>query len=269
MVLLAAAIVVAFYAVAAYALLPSIWSHYEHEPQLAGREMVTTTREGIPADPLNVALVGTKEEAVRALAAAGWYPADAVTLKTAIEIAGSVLLDRPYRDAPVSALFYEGREQDLAFEKPVGTSADRRHHVRFWLVLDESGEGRPLFLGSATFDRGAGFSHDTGELTHHIAPDIDAEREFLIAALTGAEMLTATYQVLGIGPTLRGRNGGGDLYYSDGEVWVGVLSVGAKPAMVPPVALPTPPAVMAKDALFAAGRALLGGGSPEEGTFGD
>ena len=97
--------------------------------------MVTVTASGIPGDPLNVGLVGTKEEAIRALAAAGWYPADAVTLKTSIEIAGSVIFDRPYRDAPVSPLFYDGRKQDFAFEKPVGESADRRHHVRFWETL--------------------------------------------------------------------------------------------------------------------------------------
>ena len=137
-------------------VLPRLWTHYEHEPGLAGRPMVTVTADGIPGDPLNVGLVGTEEEAIRALAAAGWYPADAVTLRTSIEIAGSVIFDRPYRHAPVSPLFYEGRKQDFAFEKPVGNSADRRNHVRFWRTLERGAEGRPVFLGSATFDRGAG-----------------------------------------------------------------------------------------------------------------
>jgi hypothetical protein len=48
-----------------------------------------------------------------------------------------VMLDRPYRDAPVSPLYYEGKKEQLAFEKPEGKSADRRHHVRFWQVLDK------------------------------------------------------------------------------------------------------------------------------------
>ena len=222
-------------------MLPRLWTHYEHEPGLAGRPMVTVTADGIPGDPLNVGLVGTKEEAIRALAAAGWYPADAVTLKTSIEIAGSVIFDRPYRDAPVSPLFYDGRKQDFAFEKPVGKSADRRNHVRFWQTLERGAAGRPVFLGSATFDRGAGISHYTGEITHHIAPDIDAERDLLIADLAAAAMLTEIYQVTGIGPTLFGRNGGGDPYYTDGEITVGVLSPRRRRRRLPPpIVLPDP-----------------------------
>lgn len=252
----ALAVLAALYFAVAYGLLPRLWSHYEHEPSLAGRTMLTVTASGIPGDPINVGLVGDRAEAVRALAAAGWYPADAVTLRTSIEIAGSVLFDRPYRHAPVSPLFYDGRKQDLAFEKPVGNSADRRNHVRFWQT-GESRSGRDLWLGSATFDRGAGVSHYTGQITHHIASDIDAERDLLIADLAAARMLAETYHVTGIGPTLNGRNGGGDRYFTDGEVTVGVLAPDAAPSSAPPTMLPDPPAVAAKNAVWAWVKRLL------------
>jgi hypothetical protein len=254
---LTALILIGLYLLAAYAVLPFLWTHHEHEPGLAGRPMVTVTADGIPGDPLNVGLVGTEGEAIRALAAAGWYPADAVTLKTSIEIAGSVIFDRPYRDAPVSALFYDGRKQDFAFEKPVGNSADRRNHVRFWRTLERGREGRPVFLGSATFDRGAGISHYTGQITHHIGADIDAERDLLIGELAAAAMLTEIYQVTGIGLTLFGRNGGGDPYYTDGEITVGVLTAEAKPTGLPPAVLPNPPLVTVKNALMAQANGLF------------
>ncbi len=107
----------------------------------------------------------SKEEVLCAMNAAGWYPADPITLRTSIEIIGSVLLDRPYRNAPVSNLYYLGRREDLAFEKPIGTSADRRNHVRFWEALKQGEEGRPVWLGSATRDMGVELSHDTGQVT--------------------------------------------------------------------------------------------------------
>ena len=138
---------------------------------------------------------------VHAFAAAGWDTADAITLKTAIEIGESVLFDRPYPDAPVSRLLFEGRAQDLAFEKPVGDSADRRHHVRFWQTDTTGDDGRPLWLGAASFDRGVGLSHDTGAITHHIGPDLDAERDSLIADLSAAGMLLSTTEIAGIGAT--------------------------------------------------------------------
>src|SRR5579863_1235224 len=129
---LAILIVVGIWGVLAYVLLPLTWRHYEHQHDLAGFSMVTRTKIGIPGDPINVGLVGSKDDVLCAMNAAGWYPADPVTLRSSIEIIGSVLLDRPYRDAPVSPLYYQNQREDLAFEKPVGKSADRRHHVRLW-----------------------------------------------------------------------------------------------------------------------------------------
>jgi hypothetical protein len=79
-------------------------------------------------------------------------------------------LHRPDPDAPVSSLYLFGRKQDLAFEEDVGGSADRRHHVRWWRAEPLDAAGRPLWIGDATFDRDAGISHLTGQITHHIGP---------------------------------------------------------------------------------------------------
>ena len=149
-------VVIAAYGLIAYLVLPTFWTHYEHQKGLANLPMVTLTAQGIPGDPINVGLIGDTKDVLCAMQAAGWYPADPVTLRSSIEIAGSVLLDRPYRDAPVSSLYYLGRREDFAFEKPAGGSADRRHHVRFWKVLEQGEKGRPLWLGDATFDRSVG-----------------------------------------------------------------------------------------------------------------
>ena len=59
--LVAATVFVALYLLLAYILLPSTWRHYEHQKKLATLAMVTHTRDGIPGDPINVGLVGSKE----------------------------------------------------------------------------------------------------------------------------------------------------------------------------------------------------------------
>ncbi|WP_445819653.1 LssY C-terminal domain-containing protein [Bradyrhizobium sp. ISRA442] len=244
------AVLVLAYLALAYFFLPALWSHHEHEPGLALLPMVTRTSDDIPGDPLNVGLVGDKEDIVRAMHAAGWYAADPVTLRSSIEIIGSVVLDRPYRDAPVSPLYYHGEKEQLAFEKPDGHSADRRNHVRFWKVLDKGKDMRPVWLGSATFDRGVGLSHDTGQVTHHIAPDIDAERDLLMADLRKARVVSSFFQISGIGPTLLGRNGGGDRYYTDGEVHLAVLMPGAAIGPADPATIPPPARIALKDAMW-------------------
>ena len=245
-------VVVVAYTLLAYLLLPALWSHHEHQKGLATLPMVTRTGQGIPGDPINVGLIGDNRDVLCAMQAAGWYPADPVTLRSSIEIAGSVLFDRPYRDAPVSPLFYRDRREDLAFEKPDGNSADRRHHVRFWKVLDQGEENRPVWLGDATFDRSVGVSRYTGAITHHIDADIDAERTLLATDLETARTVDAKYQVTGVGPTMAGRNGGGDLYYTDGEVWILRLVAACQPRTGPAAIIPSPPATEIKDQIWQA-----------------
>jgi hypothetical protein len=250
--LLFALVAVFAYMLLAYLLLPALWTHHEHQKGLADLPMVTRTAQGIPGDPINVGLIGDNLDVLCAMQAAGWYPADPVTFRSSIEIAGSVLLDRPYRDAPVSNLYYLGRHEDLAFEKPVGGSADHRHHVRFWKVLGQGQEKRPVWLGAVTFDKSVGVSRYTGAITHHIDADIDRERSLLAVDLESADMVDAKYQVTGIGPTVAGRNGGGDPYYTDGEVWILRLVEACHKRTGPATIIPSPPATEIKDQIWQA-----------------
>ncbi|HWC88365.1 MAG TPA: LssY C-terminal domain-containing protein [Pirellulales bacterium] len=247
------------YLLLAYVVLPAAWRHYEHHPELATLPKITSTANDIPGDPLNVGLVGSKEEVVRAVIAAGWQPADAISLRSSLRISESAILNRPYPTAPVSNLYLLGRRQDLAFERPVGESARQRHHVRLWLLEDQGAGGRPLWVGSATFDQSVGISHRTGQITHHIAADVDAERNQFIDDLRQAEELVKFYQVTGVGATLQGRNGGGDWYYSDGELTIGAISPENKKQTEPPEILPNPPAVELKDQAWEWLRPLIGG----------
>ncbi len=246
-------LIVALWIVTAYAVLPVIWRHYEGAPALAGQPMVTRTTAGIPGDPINIAFVGSETDVVCAFHAAGWHSANAVTLASSIRIVGSVVLDRPDPAAPVSPLIYEGRPEDLAFEKPDGGSADRRHHIRLWRINAADDSHRHVWVGAATFDRGVGVSRYTLQVTHHIAADIDAERDFVVADLSNVGMITQTLEAAGIGPTFNGRNGGGDRYFTDGEIIVAALS-GACSAQPPatPAVVPPPTVVRWKDTLWRA-----------------
>jgi hypothetical protein len=211
---------------------------------------VTTTGAGIPGDPLNVALVGAEAEVLAAFDDAGWSRPAPIDVRSSVDIAKSVVLDRPDPTAPVSNLYLFGRREDLAFEQEVGTSAKQRNHVRFWRAA-ELIDGRQLWLGAATFDRGVGLSHLTGQITHHIGPDVDAERDRVIDDLQRAGQLLTVFQVTGMGPKWLGRNGGGDPYYTDGEMNVGVLKLTGTARVTAPDVLPTPPALESKRRVWA------------------
>ena len=137
-------------------------------------------------------------------------------------IAADTVLRHPDDDAPVSNLFLFGRRQDLAFEQPMPGGPGKRHHVRFWR-WDKLYEGRPAWFGAATFDRSVGFSHTTGQVTHHIAPDVDAERDRLATELQQAGVVQAVDYMDGFHAELEGRNGGGDPWHTDGRLAIVTL----------------------------------------------
>jgi LssY C-terminus len=206
------------YAGLAYVVVPAAWSRYERRLPRRDALKITFTAERIPGDPLNVALEGTREEIVAAMHLAGWTEADPITLQTGLRDAGSILFNRPYASAPVSTHYLWNRPQDLAFERTVGRSPRRRHHVRLWRSEPKDPAGAVLWVGAATYDRGLGLSRYTGEVVHHIHWNVDAEREQLFRDLLRAGTLHRVARVPGFRPGGRGVNGAGDAYETDGSL---------------------------------------------------
>jgi hypothetical protein len=219
------------YLAVAYLFMPALWErHVRRHPSLADVPGITATSAGIPGDPLNVALIGTKAEVLQNMVAAKWYPADPLTFRSCLAIAVHTVFRRPDDQAPVSNLYLWGCKQDLAFEQPVGGNPRQRHHVRFWLLDKVDPDGRPVWVGAAIYDDRVGFSRTTGQITHHTAADIDAERDKLFDDLKRTNILSEFYVVDSFHKVLKGRNGGGDHWHTDGNLHVGVIKPADPPA---------------------------------------
>lgn len=221
--LLAFGFLLAYLAVAYFAI-PTMEIFYAHRhPALNSMPGITYTGDDHPGDPINVTLIGSEADLKKIMLEAGWFPADPITMKSSLEIAEGTILKRPYEHAPVSSLYLWGRKQDLAFEKPVGNNPRQRHHVRFWRSTELDDEGRPAWAGAVTFDVRVGFSHATGEITHHIDPDVDAERDHLFDDLEKTGDLHDIRVIPGFHAILAGRNGGNDPWYTDGSLYTAVV----------------------------------------------
>ena len=178
---------VAAYLLVAYVVLPQLGKrNAQRHPDLLDGARLTHTGSGLPGDPLNIALVGSEEEVIRAMIAAGWRPANPLSFRSSVRIVVDTVLAEPDPNAPVSNLYLFGRKEDLAFEKPVGHSPRERHHVRFWRS-EQLDDGRPMWMGAATHDVGVELSRTTAQVTHRISPEVDTERDLLLADLTNAQ----------------------------------------------------------------------------------
>ena len=187
------------------------------------KPLTTVTRSGTPGDPINIQFVGTDGQIGAAFAAAGWYRADEIDFVTSVRISVDSVLGRKYSTAPVSNLYLYGRKEDMAFERP-GLNVRQRDHIRIWNTSRQGSDGRPIWIGSVTKDTKVELAKTNHLPTHHISPDVDAERGLAVSelALTGYVVHDTTRP--GFGKETHGLNDGGDPYVTDGQVAVLVLA---------------------------------------------
>jgi len=162
----------------------------------------TITGDGLPGDPVNVALVGTLQQLRSAFAISGWSEADRLGLASSWGMIRAFVFNSPYPTAPFSTLYLFGRGQDIGFQKAIDNSPRKRHHIRFWaldLTRAQANWGdvgfwlntdRPpdnehiLWVGAGTRDTGLSFTRLSFQITHATDSDTNAERDHIINELT-------------------------------------------------------------------------------------
>jgi hypothetical protein len=122
------------YGVAAYIILPRV---IRMGLKVLQRKLVpsfTVTGDGLPGDPVNLALIGTLPQLRAAFATLGWLEADRLSLASSWGMVRAFVLNSPYPTAPFSTLYLFGRGQDIGFQKAIDNSPRKRHHIRFWAL---------------------------------------------------------------------------------------------------------------------------------------
>ncbi|MHB1989811.1 LssY C-terminal domain-containing protein [Actinotignum timonense] len=210
-----------FWALAAYFAFPRLHQLFSlmYVPDyFFGR---TKTADGILGDPVNIGWEGSEADIHAAMRAAGWIEAEPITFRTSWRIIVAAVLRRSYPSAPVSDLYLFSRKQEFAYQQEVDGNAARRHHVRFWRCPPDwtlPGGERITWLAAGTFDRSVGLSIFTGQFTHKIDPNIDAERDFIINTVRYADPDSHVSVIEQYFNAYSSRNGGGDEIQTDGDL---------------------------------------------------
>ena len=190
------------YGLAAYLILPRAVRTGLKILQRRHVPRFTVTSDGLPGDPVNLALIGTLGQLRTAFATAGWTGADRLNLASSWRMARTFVLNEPYPTAPFSTLYLFGRGQDVGFQRAIDDSPRKRHHVRFWakslaqveadvdaasfwLNADRPNENDcVLWVGAGTKDIGFSLTRLTFQVTHATASDTNAERGYIINELS-------------------------------------------------------------------------------------
>src|SRR5690348_15250602 len=196
------------YAIAAYVILPRIVRMGLKILQQKRVPRYTVTGDGLPGDPVNLALIGTMHQLRSAFAAAGWTNADRLSIASSWRMVCAFAFNSPYPTAPFSTLYLFGRGQDIGFQKAIDNSPRKRHHIRFWalsLSHAESALGQPSFwlntdrppdgarvhwVGAGTKDTGLSLTRLTFQITHATDTDTNAERDYILEELQAAQTIS-------------------------------------------------------------------------------
>jgi hypothetical protein len=184
------------------------------------------SREG---DPLNIVIIGDREDIVAAGLRRRWEPTERLTVSSILRTVESFLTGARYRYSPISPLYLYDRPQDIAAQKPRG-SIHERNHLRLWLSPIRF-RGKEVWVGQISRDIGVKYTLKSPTIsTHVIDPDVDEARDYLIEDLAFAQALDGFGYIGGVGPAPRRaprENLVGDPYFTDGRR--AVLFVGPYP----------------------------------------
>lgn len=166
----------------------------------------TTASDGFYVDPVNIILIGTKENLINVFEKIGWMKADKLNLRTSEKMIRKFLENKPYPNAPFSNLYLFGRKQNIGFQQSIGNSPRKRHHIRFWAINTDK-EIDPLdlkfwtkrqrikpdkiftWVGAGSEDIGFAFSRFTYQLSHRVDPEIDKERKYILNLLKEQKLI--------------------------------------------------------------------------------
>ena len=231
------------YGIAAYIILPRA---IRMGLKILKRQRVpsyTITGDGLPGDPVNLALVGTLQQLRSAFAALGWSEADRLSLASSWGMVRAFVLNSPYPTAPFSTLYLFGRGQDIGFQKAIDNSPRKRHHIRFWALSQSVAQQtwgtaqfwlnterppeseRVLWIGAGTRDTGLSLTRLSFQITHATDSDTNAERDYIVAELMGNRSIEAVrvYQAGEKILTERVNH-----YVTDGDIAMAVLAPGGQ-----------------------------------------
>jgi hypothetical protein len=226
------------YGIAAYLILPRVVRLGLKVLQRKRLPRFTITGDGLPGDPINLVLIGTRQQLRDAFAVAGWSEADPLGLTSSWRMVRAFCFNSPYATAPFSTLYLFGRGQDIGFQKAIDNSPRKRHHIRFWassLTRAEATVGtagfwlntdrpphheRVLWVGAGTKDTGLSLTQLTFQITHATDADTNIERDYIIAELQKNRVIVDvnSYQSGQRLPTERVNH-----YMTDGHVTVASL----------------------------------------------
>lgn len=178
--------------------------------------LYSETLTGKTMEPVSFIYLGSQHQIEQTFLSHGWYIADPSTLANTLKAVAVGFQGDQYLNAPVTPSYLAAKPENMAFQQPTKANTLRqRHHTRLWRTDFIAPDGKQIWVATASFDESIEFAGPAKLPTHHINPDIDAERSYIAKSLglTSADYLQVVQAQVG-------KNASGDAFFTDGKALV-------------------------------------------------
>lgn len=187
---------------------------FDHLPK------ISETLTAAPAEPINIIVVGSKENLDKAFTGSGWYILDPISLKTSLKIITAVIKKQSYPQTPGLPVFWDTRTNDFAYGKPTPENlASTRHHIHFWETPYITPDGQPIWVGTAHFDEKIKKKGLFVLPIHTTELIVDNEREDVKNDLEKNHFLKS-FEKVNLTGLLYGTKTSGNSFLTDGQAYI-------------------------------------------------
>jgi undecaprenyl-diphosphatase len=181
---------------------------------------VSESITAVPAEPINIIIVGNKDVLEKAFTTSGWYLLDKINLKTSLKIVNSVIKKESYHQTPGLPVFWDTQPNNFGFGRPTPEDlASSRHHIHFWETPFITQDGQSIWVGTAHFDEEIKKKFNIILPIHTTELMVDNEREYVKSELEKNKFIKSSEKINLTG-LLYGAKKSGNNFLTDGQAYI-------------------------------------------------
>lgn len=182
---------------------------------------ISETMTGLPAEPINIIIVGNKDTINYVFTQSGWYLLDGPSIKSYNKIITSLIGKKSYPQTPGLPVFWNTQPSEFAYGKPTNpNSISAREHIHFWETNFVTPDGQDIWVGTAHFDEeiqkklGIIMPYHTTELR------VDNEREKIKSELETNGFINFSEKIDLTGLLYGTKKSSGNSFLTDGQAYI-------------------------------------------------
>lgn len=182
---------------------------------------ISETMTSLPAEPINIIIVGDKNMLDYAFTQSGWYLLDGPSIKSYSQIITSLISKKAYPQTPGLPVFWDTQPSDFAYGKPANlNSISAREHIHFWETNFVTEDGQNIWVGTAHFDEEIQKKFGLIMPFHSTELRVDNEREKIKSELENNHYIDFSEKVNLTGLLYGTKKSSGNSFLTDGQAYI-------------------------------------------------